>query len=306
MSITLADLPCALLISSGEGSICELNEELAQLLAVPRHDLVGQPIDTLFTAGSRIFVQTHVLPMLRRNQVVREVYLHLQAANGDRVPVYVNARQASLDGQGQAVWVFHSAQERRQFEAELIEARRQALKAAEQLQVLVVTDPLTQLGNRISLEHASTRLANAATVGRGFAVLMLDIDHFKRVNDQHGHARGDAVLKAVAQCLKAVAREDDMAVRYGGEEFCLILPGADIETARQVAERIHASVQNAQPAGLPLTVSIGVAASVSGKDDLYDIIAQADAALYEAKQAGRNCTVVSARHRAMPAAGGLA
>jgi diguanylate cyclase (GGDEF)-like protein len=294
MSITLADLPCAVLISSREGSICELNDELEQLLALPGHDLVGQPIDMLFTVGSRIFIQTHVLPMLWRNQVVREVYLNLRAADGEQVPVYLNARQSRFDGQAQAIWVFHSAQGRRQFEAELIEARRQALKAAEQLQVLVVTDPLTQVGNRMSLEKASSRLKNAATLGRGFAVLMLDIDHFKQVNDQYGHVRGDAVLKAVAQCLKTVARDDDIVVRYGGEEFCLILPSAAIETACQVAERVHAAVQQARPTGLPLTMSIGVAASANGKDDLYDIIGRADAALYEAKQSGRNCTVVSA------------
>lgn len=290
MSIRLADLPCALLISSAEGSVLELNDELAQLLSSTHDALVGQSVDDLFTAGSRIFVQTHVLPMLRRNQMVHEVYLHLQARNGDRVPVYVNARQSMIDELPRTVWVFHSAQERRQFEAELIEARRQALKAAEQLQVLVVTDPLTQLGNRMSLEQASNRLARERREARRFAVLMIDIDWFKRINDEFGHARGDAVLKAVARCIKSVAREQDIAVRYGGEEFCLILPGADMDAAAEVAERVHEVVKHERPTGLPLTVSIGVAASEDGHDELFSIIEQADQALYDAKLSGRNRT----------------
>lgn len=128
---------------------------------------------------------------------------------------------------------------------------------------------------------------------RSFSLLMLDIDHFKRVNDTHGHQAGDAVLKGLGELLTRQARAIDRVCRYGGEEITVILPEADLETAANAAERLRAAVE-AQPfdvnAGAPLriTVSVGVASWPAQADSAQTLLAAADAAMYVAKQGGRN------------------
>jgi diguanylate cyclase (GGDEF)-like protein len=136
------------------------------------------------------------------------------------------------------------------------------------------------------------------------AVVMTDIDYFKRYNDHYGHIGGDRCLRAVATALQASARQDvDIAARYGGEEFALILPGADAEAARMVAARVHAAVlalnepHAASPFGC-VTVSVGVAAIVPDGDMSPDqLVELADASLYRAKQQGRNRVALAQQER---------
>ncbi len=166
-------------------------------------------------------------------------------------------------------------------------------------------DALTGVFNRAGIER---RLdwALAATQGeyQPLAVLFLDLDHFKRVNDAHGHAVGDACLGALVRVIAAELQYGDQAGRLGGEEFLLVLPGSDRRRARDVAERIRRSVELhcRQIAGVPIamTVSIGVAESRPG-DVVAELVARADKAMYAAKRAGRN-RVVSA-DAAVPATG---
>ena len=136
-------------------------------------------------------------------------------------------------------------------------------------------------------------LARAQRFNRPLSLLLLDIDHFKRINDMHGHQAGDAVLKGLSELLGREARAIDRVCRYGGEEITIILPETDLEAAALIAERLRASVE-AQPfdveAGAPLriTVSIGVASWPLQGDDADTLVAAADAALYAAKRSGRN------------------
>jgi diguanylate cyclase (GGDEF)-like protein len=124
---------------------------------------------------------------------------------------------------------------------------------------------------------------------------MFDIDHFKQVNDNQGHAAGDAVLRVIAQRLQSTLRATDVACRYGGEEFVVILPGADVTAAGIIAERVRQTVARTQIEAEPpiaVTISLGITASddvgsVSGGMSAK-LLACADAALYQAKQAGRN------------------
>jgi diguanylate cyclase (GGDEF)-like protein len=135
---------------------------------------------------------------------------------------------------------------------------------------------------------------------------MCDVDHFKRINDTYGHERGDRVLVELAGRLRAVLRATDVAYRVGGEEFVLLLPGRDGAAAVRVAERVRRAVSDVPVAGLPLTVSAGVATTRAGEGSLPDLLSRADDALYAAKAAGRNrvCAAegVDAALRDVPAA----
>ncbi|HEV2217920.1 MAG TPA: sensor domain-containing diguanylate cyclase [Candidatus Dormibacteraeota bacterium] len=152
-----------------------------------------------------------------------------------------------------------------------------------------LTDELTKLPNRRYMaQRFLQEMQRARRNHRGLAFLMLDIDHFKQINDTYGHLHGDAVLAELAKILNAAKRESDVAARYGGEEFGLILNETGETGAMTLAERIREKVEAATfPGGLKLTVSIGVATS-DDESQFTALIEKADQALYAAKQAGRN------------------
>jgi diguanylate cyclase (GGDEF)-like protein len=130
-----------------------------------------------------------------------------------------------------------------------------------------------------------------ADIERPFAVLMIDIDHFKSINDTFGHTAGDEVLRAFGLALKSVARDNEIIARYGGEEFICALQNADAEGALSVASRVHAAARTLQAIGRPVNVSFGVVdRDPQGGRDLAALIHQADLALYQAKSLGRNRT----------------
>ncbi|HEY0957627.1 MAG TPA: GGDEF domain-containing protein [Roseateles sp.] len=151
------------------------------------------------------------------------------------------------------------------------------------------TDALTGLPNRRSLDRAlAAQLALAQREGRPLSLLMLDLDHFKAVNDTHGHAVGDAVLRSFAQRVQAQLRPSDVCARYGGEEFVVLLSGTAELLAVHAAERLRRAVADSPLVpGVSITVSVGVACWQTGKD-AATLLARADAAMYAAKRAGRN------------------
>jgi diguanylate cyclase (GGDEF)-like protein len=159
---------------------------------------------------------------------------------------------------------------------------------------LAARDGLTQLYNRRAFDErlAKARASEERRQGGRFAVLLLDIDHFKKLNDTFGHPAGDAALKHTAHVLEDHLREGDEAARYGGEEFAVILSGADRAGALPLAERVRAAIQKShlvfEGARLAVTVSVGVAAWPEDARELPELLAVADRALYAAKQGGRN------------------
>ncbi len=163
-----------------------------------------------------------------------------------------------------------------------ITAERELARAA-------LTDSLTGLANRRLAEMAAGReVARAHRSNRALSFLIVDIDHFKRVNDSLGHAAGDTVIRGVAALVERALRSSDVAARWGGEEFLAILPEADRAQARMVAERLRASVDAASLLpGLHVTVSVGSAQWNVG-ERAETTVGRADAALYEAKNGGRN------------------
>jgi diguanylate cyclase (GGDEF)-like protein len=157
-------------------------------------------------------------------------------------------------------------------------------------------DSLTGLLNRNALEQRLAEM-DGKPCDEGddgsHALLLCDLDHFKRINDQLGHAAGDAVLQDVAYTMRATLRGGDSIYRVGGEEILVILPGATEVDALEIAERLRCEVRERRPVGVTVTVSIGVAVSRPGTVDTDDLIARADAALYCAKAAGRDTVFVS-------------
>lgn len=173
------------------------------------------------------------------------------------------------------------------------------IRLRESLRHQAVRDPLTGLFNRRYLEESLAReIAHCQRRAQPLAVLMLDIDHFKSFNDRHGHAMGDAALSAFARMLKTRCRPEDIACRYGGEEFTLILPETDLPTALERAEDIRAGaalLRIGEPGGamLRITVSIGVALMPEHGDVGLELMRAGDRALYRAKHEGRDRVAVA-------------
>jgi diguanylate cyclase (GGDEF)-like protein len=156
-----------------------------------------------------------------------------------------------------------------------------------------VVDPLTGMLNRNALLTRVAELAQQSEITREpVALIVGDLDRFKLINDGHGHAAGDAVLKDVAYRLRKRLRAYDLAYRLGGEEFLVVLPGADPDHAAEVAEDLRCAIEALPIAGLHVTMSFGVASSTPGEFDYESVFEEADHALYEAKHGGRNrvCT----------------
>lgn len=175
---------------------------------------------------------------------------------------------------------------------------RKRQKLGEFYRQMSMVDGLTNLYNRAWLNDFLPQLvASAQATGQPLSLIMLDIDHFKKFNDSHGHLQGDQALRNAAQVLTGALRPTDFAVRYGGEEMMVVLPDTNVQVAEAVAGRLCQRMRDAVVFGdmrLPLphiTSSFGVAALAAGQDDTA-LIATADAALYRAKEAGRNCVIV--------------
>lgn len=186
-------------------------------------------------------------------------------------------------------------------------------RALEALREQAMTDPLTGLYNRRYLvEFLQREWIRARRKEGSLGVIMVDLDHFKRINDSFGHPAGDYVLTAVSALLRMHIRSSDIVCRYGGEEFALILPEASLESVRRRAEEIQAAIGrlDLRHGDAPLgrvTASLGVALFPDHADGPDTVLHAADGALYAAKEAGRDCTVVSnARPAVPPAAGGTA
>jgi two-component system cell cycle response regulator len=164
----------------------------------------------------------------------------------------------------------------------------------EEIYRLTTIDGLTQIFNKRYFAEALDReIARASRYRRELSLVMFDLDHFKEVNDTHGHLAGDAVLKTLAHTIKTRIRTEDIFARYGGEEFAIILPEIDGHNAHTFAEKIRRVVETTEfrfeEAKIPVTISIGLATLDPEEPAAAALIKRADDRLYEAKSAGRNC-----------------
>ena len=184
--------------------------------------------------------------------------------------------------------------------SELARYQRELEIANEQLRRLSVTDELTGLRNRRAFdERLSCEFSIARRRNRSLSVLLLDVDHFKQVNDRWGHAAGDSVLRRLGTALQSVVRLPDLVARYGGEEFAVLVAESSAEAALRLAQRLMVRIAQEPWAHETITVSIGLTTLGATVANGVDLVNQADEALYAAKNAGRNCIVVSGSQPSM-------
>ena len=264
----------------GEGTIVRANDSLGRAFALPRASIEGMSVGNLFCPldgpigdflldGSRATMDA---PFRR--------------ADGATVHGELTKAEVLDDGLEAPLRfiLFHDITDRKQIEAELVR--------------LATTDALTETANRRHfLELAERETGRAQRHGHPLSLLMADIDRFKSINDRYGHAAGDAVLKAYVSALRGALRQEDVLGRLGGEEFGILLPDTDMDSALDVAERLRRLVGemevNFDGAGLRPTHSIGVAVLRPTCGSFAELMSRADAALYEAKRRGRNCVHAS-------------
>jgi diguanylate cyclase (GGDEF)-like protein/PAS domain S-box-containing protein len=250
-----------------------------EVLGYAADEMIGQPLASFYCKPSE---REKILNALAEGKGrARHVEACLTHKNGSRVWISTNA-YVRLDERGQSIGVEGIARnisERKELEDKLTTFAR--------------IDGLTETYNRRHFyEEAEKQLALAHRYQRPVAILMLDLDRFKQVNDTYGHRAGDEVLRHFAQICRETIRETDIIGRTGGEEFAILLPETELDSAFLLAERIRSSVESSalkfNKAILPYSVSIGVAVKAAEKMRIEELLSRADEALYQAKEAGRN------------------
>ena len=279
----------AVVVVDDEGAIRYLNCAMQALCGFAPGEAIGQPLAGLLPESfsnhpgvsfTTLLDKAYAADLLggAREFVIRH-------RTGEMIPVEMKALDLGVVGSVRYFGAFIAdLRQRRQ-----AEAKNAALLA--QLERQAMSDALTGLPNRRAYENEARRMqARARRSGSPITVGVADIDHFKKVNDEHGHAVGDEVLSAVSAVIAQAARSTDFVARIGGEEFGLLFPDAMPDTARAVAERMRRAVEDfpvmtSGGVSLTVTISVGLAQFDGG---LSESLSHADSAMYEAKNAGRN------------------
>jgi diguanylate cyclase (GGDEF)-like protein/PAS domain S-box-containing protein len=262
-------------------SYVRVNEAYAELLGRPPEDLVGVPFSQMLHPDDRVGDADRVARLLDGSETTLQAEERYVAPDGRTLWV-MHGVTVVPGPDGRPAWFAVSAQditERRRVEEEL-----RALTAT--LAERAVRDPLTGLANRTLLEERLRAvLARDARSGQSTAVLFLDLDGFKAVNDKHGHATGDVVLKTLAQRLAAAVRPSDTVARIGGDEFVVLVEGATKEGVARLVKRLSIMVGEPMTTlDLEVGVSIGVAMAHRGDAEPQALLGAADRAMYAAKQ----------------------
>jgi diguanylate cyclase (GGDEF)-like protein/PAS domain S-box-containing protein len=307
LSAMISVMEEGVVFADAQGTIVEVNDYFCRFVNQPREDILGKTLaqvhrgEVLENVEDRLAyfrANPEAEPfILQRAMGPAEVVLRMQ-------PIYHDGRYSGV--LFNVVDVTEFVRARREAEAareelaararELEDARAAAEQANRKLEQLATTDDLTSLWNRRHfLRVLDIECLRAARSETPLALAMLDLDHFKTINDTYGHALGDRVLAEVAAVMKSDARATDVIARYGGEEFMILMPDTSADEALIAAERLRRRVADHLVSGGPkpvrITVSIGISAAAGGPGAQAErLLRQADEALYAAKQAGRNCT----------------
>lgn len=262
------------------GRIIFVNTRFAELIGLKREDVIGRQARDYYLDSNQ---RERVIERLRLSGSVVNMEVQFRRADGSSFWTLFTVNQAVIQGvQVNLAWIYDYTERRNMEEA---------------LRDMASRDPLTGIYNRRSfMELARSQLARAHRFQEPLSVFVLDVDHFKRINDSYGHATGDDALRMVAGGCQSILREYDILGRLGGEEFVVVLPGATADESRVVAERVRrhlARMAIPGPEGrFHLTTSIGISALDDPSDTLEKAIHRADLALYRAKREGRNRVVV--------------
>lgn len=293
-----------LVIVDQRARIVLANRMFRQLHPSAAGELNGRPIEALDWLAPRDGTAAAWTTTLQSGKPVLGVPLVLAQPEGESTQLLVSSAPIT-DNSGRArgclitfdnVTAVHQANAELRTALDALEASRARIEEQnDELRRLASLDSLTGCFNRRALyEFASDIFAYSMTARQQLCCVMVDIDHFKQFNDLYGHAVGDQVIQVVARALTADLRETDMLGRYGGEEFCIVMPATSTSQALAVAERMRQHIEAGASAGvegadvMPITASFGVASLSLAAQSIEGLIDQADQALYEAKQAGRN------------------
>ncbi len=263
-----------------DGRIIFVNTRFAELIGLPREKLIGSRARDYYLDSHQ---RLRVLERLRGGGGVTNMEVQFKRADGSPFWTLFTVNQAVIQGMAvNLAWIYDYTERRSMEEA---------------LRDMASRDPLTGIYNRRSfMEMARAQLARAHRFHEPLSVFVLDVDHFKRINDTFGHATGDDALRMVAAGCQAILREYDILGRLGGEEFVVVLPGATADESRVVAERVRRHLARmpieATDGTFRLTASIGIAGLEGATDTLERAIHRADLALYRAKHLGRNRVAV--------------
>ncbi len=274
-------------ISGGpQGHFLEVNDVACSRLGYSRRELLLKRPEDIIAADAATNSMPNFKIAFNRKAVYTNTYL---TRNGEPFPVEINAQVFELYDKTLFFSMARDITERKKAEADLELAHAQlALRNAE-LELISITDRLTGLYNRRKLDEVLTReIARATRYTEALSVIILDIDHFKAVNDQYGHQTGDLVLTEIASLLQSGVRETDILGRWGGEEFLIVCPNTSLEGSAVLAEHLRQMIQTLELTGVGhKTCSFGVA-QMASEEPINAMIARADSALYRAKNGGRN------------------
>ena len=290
-------------------SLTEANESSAQLLAeiATKNEHMAETNKRLSASNARAAELMAELEF--RNDEIQALNSALSRANAESVEMISNIEGKNVELNEANRRLAYANAEAAELLAEIEIKNRRIEKLNETLRhrnkeiaLLSVSDALTGVFNRNYLNRQlALEIRRAWRYGRSLSVVLCDLDHFKAINDQHGHQAGDAVLKEFASCLRSNLREDvDWVVRYGGEEFLMVLPETDLQGAVCCAERCRSLLGSApfcpEGAGIRVSASFGVAVLTDHSENdaqaaLESLIGRADSNLYAAKRAGRNCVL---------------
>ncbi len=286
--------PAAAFIKDDEGRLRYYNRTLANTYGVSLDDWLGKTdyeiwpkevADSLHTADIAVLGGFDGIELAERTP---------HPAGGATYWKSFKFPYIDIDGKRCLAGLAIDVTREKQLEEQLRESESKLRAANIELHRLTLEDPLTGLGNRRSFDVVLDQdLRRSQETGRPLSVLMLDVDHFKRLNDTYGHAQGDRVLRELGDLLRRTVRSGDRVCRYGGEEFAIMLPETRVEQALCLAERVCQVVREHAWTVCGVTVSVGVAASTGGPSDSISLAAAADRALYAAKRAGRNQALLS-------------
>ncbi|MEM1292359.1 MAG: GGDEF domain-containing protein [Cyanobacteria bacterium P01_H01_bin.162] len=270
------------------------NQAFEDLFGVRREDLIGKLDQHIFSERQSVQCNASDLRVLESAEIDEALETVLRADSEPREMIIRKSRLTLPSGQRFLVGIMHDITEVSVTNRRLEESQKLLEQQSAALKRMAYTDPLTGCSNRRVLSlKAPEAFAQKGHVG---SLLILDLDHFKRINDTYGHDVGDAILVHIVKVVSQIIRHHDELVRLGGEEFAVVLAGAQAKNACQIAERIRQSVESTPMfyggSSIVITVSIGVVCWANqGPVDLDTMLIEGDRHLYKAKRNGRNCVV---------------
>jgi diguanylate cyclase (GGDEF)-like protein/PAS domain S-box-containing protein len=288
-----------MMVVSVDGTMVVVNRAAGTLFGYEIEELVGKPVEILISPGlrkhHRRFRATFADdPGIRPMGAERD--LIALTRNGSEIPVEVGLNPVDTPSGPLVICSVVDLTARKRTEQDLAEVAGNLGLKNKTLLEMVATDGLTSLKNRRAfLDHMATQVEISVRQARPLSVLILDIDHFKRFNDDYGHLAGDAVLRQVGKILQEVARRSDLVARIGGEEFGIILPDTDSQGARVLGERFRGAIEAATWPNRGVTASLGAmtlnpehAVPRPEAPEVSFLMGRADRALYRSKALGRN------------------